>query len=277
MRHRRRCLQKAPTTRQKACNACVQAKARCCYSHPICSRCAKRGISCVYATTASSKATDPANTTESSGQLDLWGSHSLPWSLDLDDIPMDVIDDALSSLPALPNTDSNLVSTSQHAPQQYDLLGMSDVTGFRNTTLVEHPDSSQCLRLLIQYPMLLMRDDFYCPFAHRSLFSEDVPDMTVLTQTPVAICCASGLLSKQGAHFVRRTMDAQRHSIIEAYVGICNTSTRNKTNAISPTTTAWNSGTPCMRCSCTRSWTFPRWKREIAGSHALVVLSRPHS
>lgn len=233
MRHRRRCLQKTPTTRQKACNACVQAKARCCYSHPICSRCAKRGISCEYATTASSKVTDsvggPANraaasTTESSGQLDLWGSHSLPWSVELDDIPLDdVIHDALS-LPVLPNTDSNLVSTSQHAPQHYDLLGMSDVTGFHNTTLAADPDlsrsdSSQCLRLLMQYPMLLMREDFYCPFAHRSLFSENVPDMTVLALSPVAICCASGLLSKQGAPFLRRTMDAQRHSIIEAYVG----------------------------------------------------------
>lgn len=237
MRHRRRCLQKTPTTRRKACNACVQAKTRCSYSHPNCSRCAKRGMSCEYATTGSFRATGSAdvpangtaaNTTESSGQLDLWGSHSLPWSLELADTPLtDVINDALSSLLAPPNADSNPVpplSSSNHTRQYYDLLGMSDVTGFPSTTLAVGPelsrsDSSQYLRLLMQYPMLLMKDDIYCPFAHRSLFSEDVPDMTVLAHTPVAICCASGLLSKQGTPFVKRTMNAQRHSIIEAYVG----------------------------------------------------------
>lgn len=232
MRHRRRCLQKNPTTRQKACNACVQAKARCSCSHPICSRCAKRGMSCEYATV--SKATGSADdsnrtsakTTESGGQLDLWGSHSLPWSLGVADISLDVIND--SPVPAPQNDDSHSVPhlfPSQHAQQYYDVLGMSDITGFRNTLAVDpglsRSDSTQSLRLLMQYPMSLMEDGFYCPFAHRSLFSEDVPDMTVLAHTPVALCCASGLLSKHGAPFVKRTMNAQRHNIIEAYVGIC--------------------------------------------------------
>ncbi|OJI95794.1 hypothetical protein ASPVEDRAFT_77576 [Aspergillus versicolor CBS 583.65] len=227
MRHRRRCLQKNPTTRQKACNACVQAKARCSYSQPICARCAKRGMSCEYAARVS-KVTDSANdsdrtaarTTEPGGQLDLWGSDSLPWSLDLADIPLDVISD--NHNPALPNADSNLVPPSQHDKQYYDVLGIPDIVVVPNPTFEVDPDlsrsdPSQCLRLLMQYPMLLMKDDFHCPFAHRSLFSEDVPDMTVLAHTPVAICCASGLLSKQSAPFVKRTMNAQRHSIIEAY------------------------------------------------------------
>jgi hypothetical protein len=230
MRHRRRCLQKTPSTRQKACNACVQAKARCSYSHPICARCAKRGMPCEYAAALSKdtdSANDPtqtvANTTESNGQLGLWGSHSLPWSLDLSDVPLDVINN--SAIPAL-NVDSNLISPSDHAQQYYDFPGM-DVAGFQNTTItvdagLSRPDSTQCLRLVMQYPRLLMKDNFYCPFAHRSLFSEDVSDMTVLAHTPVALCCASGLLSKEGAPFVKRTMNAQRHSIIEAYVGICN-------------------------------------------------------
>lgn len=229
MRHRRRCLQKNPTTRQKACNACVQAKARCSCSHPICSRCAKRGISCEYATVskAAGSADDSnrtsAKTTESGGQLDLWGSHSLPWSLGVADIPLDVINDSLA--PAPQNDDSNLVPPSQHDNQYYDLLGIPDIVVVPNPTFAVDPDlsgsdPSQCLRLLMQYPTLLMKDDFHCPFAHRSLFSEDVPDMTVFAHTSVAICCASGLLSKQSAPFVKRTMNAQRHNIIEAYVGI---------------------------------------------------------
>ena len=49
MRHRRRCQRPSkPLTRRKACNECVQAKAKCCYSQPTCWRCAKRGIACRY-------------------------------------------------------------------------------------------------------------------------------------------------------------------------------------------------------------------------------------
>ena len=51
MRHRRRCQRpKNPLTRRKACDACAQAKAKCDYKQPMCSRCAKRNISCQYVT-----------------------------------------------------------------------------------------------------------------------------------------------------------------------------------------------------------------------------------
>ena len=51
MRHRRRCQRpKNPLTRRKACDACAQAKAKCDYKQPTCSRCAKRSISCHYVT-----------------------------------------------------------------------------------------------------------------------------------------------------------------------------------------------------------------------------------
>jgi hypothetical protein len=51
LRHRRRCQgPKKSTNRRKACDACVQAKAKCSYAQPACSRCAMRGAPCVYAT-----------------------------------------------------------------------------------------------------------------------------------------------------------------------------------------------------------------------------------
>ncbi|OJJ78545.1 Zn(II)2Cys6 transcription factor domain-containing protein [Aspergillus glaucus CBS 516.65] len=277
MRHRRRCLQSNKfTTRRKACNACVQAKAKCCYTQPTCSRCAKRGIRCEYVTIASSESstntnTDsaddpptrtpeaPAVTTESlpsssgrslvatsaTDQMDFWSSHGFPWFMDMIDIPSlpssstTVINEVAYSMPAIPNAYSNPISpltSSQQmtresiAPQYHGMSGMSDILGLGelgNTTSPAAPLTftpnisaacpSNCMRLLLRYPMLLLQDDFYCPFLHRNLFNEEVPDMTVLPHTSVAICCGSGLIAKEGAHYVKRAMNAQRHSLIEAY------------------------------------------------------------
>ena len=51
MRHRRRCQgPKSSNLRRKACDSCVRAKARCCYSQPTCLRCRTRGKTCVYST-----------------------------------------------------------------------------------------------------------------------------------------------------------------------------------------------------------------------------------
>ena len=59
LRHRRRCQRpNKPLTRRKACDVCVQAKAKCDYNQPTCSRCAKRGTSCHYLS---------GNTTDSNG------------------------------------------------------------------------------------------------------------------------------------------------------------------------------------------------------------------
>ncbi|KAH8585439.1 hypothetical protein B0O99DRAFT_587368 [Bisporella sp. PMI_857] len=63
MRHRRRCQgPRKLTNRRKACDACVQAKVKCCYTQPTCTRCAKRGAQCIY-TTSSTTAT-PQNHAE---------------------------------------------------------------------------------------------------------------------------------------------------------------------------------------------------------------------
>jgi hypothetical protein len=39
----------AAATRQKSCNACVQAKRGCDRQYPVCSRCTEKAIDCVYA------------------------------------------------------------------------------------------------------------------------------------------------------------------------------------------------------------------------------------
>jgi hypothetical protein len=59
MRHRRRCQgPRKLMNRRKACDACVQAKAKCCYTQPTCSRCTKRGMQCVYVASSATSLSD---------------------------------------------------------------------------------------------------------------------------------------------------------------------------------------------------------------------------
>ena len=72
-------------------------------------------------------------------------------------------------------------------------------------------------QVLQQYPKSLLRDDFASPFLHRSLYDEDVPDMTTLAKTSMAVCCASATETADGAHFARRAMDVERQRLIQSY------------------------------------------------------------
>jgi hypothetical protein len=48
-RHRRHCNPKRTVSKRKSCDACVQARTKCCLSQPTCSRCSERGLVCEYA------------------------------------------------------------------------------------------------------------------------------------------------------------------------------------------------------------------------------------
>ncbi|PVH91552.1 hypothetical protein DM02DRAFT_636054 [Periconia macrospinosa] len=131
MRHRRRCQGpiSAPT-RRKACDACVQAKTKCCYSQPTCSRCAKRGQPCVYLTNPNASSADHASEpmeVNDEPRVDTPAcepqSLQLLWDSPLSSWPMEAFDMSLPtptqpvSLPALTSTDlsngSSTVTTSQ--------------------------------------------------------------------------------------------------------------------------------------------------------------------
>lgn len=73
------------------------------------------------------------------------------------------------------------------------------------------------VRALEQYPKCLLRDDFYSPFLHCNLYEEDVPDMTTLAKTSMAVCCGSAMETADGARFARRAMDVERQRLIESY------------------------------------------------------------
>lgn len=72
-------------------------------------------------------------------------------------------------------------------------------------------------RVLEQYPNLLVRDDFTSPFLHRLLYDEEVPDMTTLVRTSMAVCCGSAMETADGARFARQAMDMERQRLIQTY------------------------------------------------------------
>lgn len=74
------------------------------------------------------------------------------------------------------------------------------------------------VRILGEYPGLLLKEESTAPFLHWKLYSDEVPDMASLPLTSMAICCGSSVNIKQSARFARRFMDAERQRLIEAFV-----------------------------------------------------------
>jgi hypothetical protein len=265
MRHRRRCQGPSkPPNRRKACNACVQAKTKCCYSQPTCSRCAKRGIPCVYVTYSNSytdsamdlsgpsDGTDtptdvhtPVSTfqggefeaTAEPLELSLWDAPLSSWPLEPFDMPLPTAVGPTVTLPQFnsigipyssPGVSAGLQSRSGSVmslssptwnipfpmPIAPPLSEIAASAGFTNSP----PMSLHIVRLLGEYPSQLLKEEFTAPFLHRTLYSDTVPDMTSLPLTSMAICCSSGVTSREGVRFVRRAMDAERQRLIESFV-----------------------------------------------------------
>ncbi|KAI1277922.1 hypothetical protein F5Y07DRAFT_362053 [Xylaria sp. FL0933] len=68
VRHAKRCtLEPRPSVRQKACRACIVAKARCDLLRPACSRCNSRDIPCAYTRPVNNVASQDGASTANSG------------------------------------------------------------------------------------------------------------------------------------------------------------------------------------------------------------------
>ncbi|KAJ5606620.1 hypothetical protein N7510_009401 [Penicillium lagena] len=237
LRHRRRCQRpKKSTTRRKACDACVQSKARCSYTHPTCSRCATRAIPCVYAPqpsgvigTGSAQQTpvDRASDFISPGGNLNWDLQGIGWHNNSLDLPVD-----------LP-TPSALLAAAQ--PSEAGQAEQDSVYDFMHgENLVSPPDlfsrplsSSKALdadltppaestlrglvHLVCQYPQSLLRDEYCTPFLHQGMYDENTPDITTLEKTSMAICCGAAMETQDGARFTRRTMEVERRRLIDSY------------------------------------------------------------
>ncbi|KAH1755037.1 hypothetical protein KXV22_003763 [Aspergillus fumigatus] len=168
--------------------------------------------------------------------FDSWSSPNVIWTVDPLDFPslpssaglVDevTVDPALAiptSHPSLTFPRASASSQPLSTPREISMVPPgpgttnTSLTGLGGSPDVPGVQPSNYIRLLAQYPRLLLQDDFYCPFVHRTLFSEQVADMTILPHTSMAICCGSALGVKDAAGYVKRAMDAQRQSLIESY------------------------------------------------------------
>lgn len=63
-------------SKRKSCNACVQARTKCCLTQPTCSRCTERNLVCEYVTRRSATSQSPGATTPSldNGSDNMYGS-----------------------------------------------------------------------------------------------------------------------------------------------------------------------------------------------------------
>lgn len=158
MRHRRRCQGPSnPQTRRKACNACVQAKTKCCYRQPTCTRCAKRGQPCVYVSNSNNTSTDSAvdlsepsdgtdtptsdpqaalfqsgkfGTTTEPLELPLWDSPLSSWPLDTFDMSLSTAIQPAVSLPGLNSADPpEGTTTSLSFPNSGAIAGLHSRSG----------------------------------------------------------------------------------------------------------------------------------------------------
>lgn len=230
MRHRRRCQgPKRLINRRKACDACVQAKAKCCYTQPACLRCLKRGTKCVYAT--SSAAPDQAKRNETMNGLNL-DSYDQPFELDLSgfdfsasSFPSDLFDTSMTEVPdplpaaepataELPisgpagSTPSNRLP--RHSSAEFDGCPIADPSS----------PTGQLIRVLGGYAPLLTKRAFFSPFVHLSQYplnGNAEPDLTSFPQTSMAICSSSGISLSADKQFFRRAMLAARQRLIDDF------------------------------------------------------------
>lgn len=210
-RHRRRC--KGPRksiNRRKACDVCVQAKTKCCYTQPTCSRCAKRGTQCMYAVSSafstpdqSEQRREAADTTHSSLQsnssrmgnsatstepfeleMPTWDFPTSPYSLENFDINLVDLANPAVTLPGFTITQPSMLQESPDFTPSSQALSFSPApmgipasvppstdSASSAATRPSYSTSLALIQMVSEYPSLLMKGSFFSPFLHLSLYS----------------------------------------------------------------------------------------------------------
>lgn len=249
MRHRRRCRGPAKSgNRRKACDACVQAKAKCCYTQPTCSRCAKRGTRCLYSAPSAVQAWNyPAHMEEASSvrtqslqSCPLACSQSSipelpPWNFPLSPYPLDTFDlnvadfANVSPVPHLGSPiERSYISPITHGNSPPTSLTQTSNDSTRSPS--NTPTSSTPLiltRILGDYPSLLIKGSCFSPFLHLPKVKNVEPDLASFPFTSMAICSSIGMNLSTDKQFFRRAIDAARHGLIGNFVSAADTHLRS--------------------------------------------------
>jgi len=240
LRHRRRCRGPAKSrNRRTACNACVQAKAKCCHTQPTCSRCAKRGTRCLYsAPSAAQDLSHPEHIEEASSvrnqnlqscpTVDSQSSvpEPLTWNFPLSPFPLDTFDvnisDFANVLP-IPHPGSS-IENSYISPRTHLNSPATSLTQTSNDS-TRSPSNTPTLstpliltRMLGDYASLLIKGSCFSPFLHLPKVKNVEPDLTSFPFTSMAICSSTGMNLSTDKQFFRQAIDAARHRLIGNFV-----------------------------------------------------------
>lgn len=100
----------------------------------------------------------------------------------------------------------------------FPMTGFDLAEGSMNPGLVNPQCTiAEMIHVLKQYPSLLRQHGFCSPILHYSLYEEDVPDMTTLAKSAIAVCFGSALENTDGARFARQAMTLERQRVVETF------------------------------------------------------------
>ncbi len=204
VRHSKLCNRaiKPTSSRQKSCQRCATAKAKCDLRRPMCSRCALRGISCAYTWPPDRLSDSGVGDSSSSPPSNHHGSvagtstppedHNMCPMLDvfsddfLNSFPLDEPVHGNSSMGLIPRSFGSIANPGP-LTNTSDFLGMGDpwASSLLSTTppLVEH-SMQTLLRALRTWPRMLAKGIQLPPIFHDSMMNNNhaVP-------LPLANCC----------------------------------------------------------------------------------------
>lgn len=244
MRHRRRC--KGPAKkgdRRKACDVCVRNKVKCCLTQPTCSRCAKRGMKCVYGAPSAAvqgwNGNYPEHMAEvlsarkerlQSCQDPSIGQSSVPelpnWDFPISRFPPATFDfniADMANVSPVPHLES-LLEKSYISPMTHGHSSSTSLTQTsNNSTGSPSNDSTWSAPLILtsilgDYCSSLTKDSCFSPFLHLPKVKNVEPDLTSFPFTSMAICSSTGLNLSTDKQFFRRAIDAARHRLIGQFV-----------------------------------------------------------
>jgi hypothetical protein len=241
-RHRRHCNPKRTVSKRKSCDACVQARTKCCLSQPTCSRCSERGLVCEYA--APPKRLSPS---QSSGSITTGLAHNGNFydpSVILDlDMSMDNVDwtAAMSNPSWTPQVDnwppvqlgqsdsyfdSGALSTAQFSATENVQNHTGQTTPSEwlvqqwNATLPTPPAQTIVTTNPTLSALPLSTTDGSSDMSSDlpTLYGTPVGAITTLPKSTTAIMCALGLNESSNKSFLRRAMTVERQRLVEGFV-----------------------------------------------------------
>lgn len=81
-------------------------------------------------------------------------------------------------------------------------------------------NTKDLLSIIKNYPRLLLQDDYRSPFIHHKLYPSSCANMSSMTKSGMAICCASAYEDPNSVEFVSKFIIAERERFVHTFVSL---------------------------------------------------------